>query len=106
LGFRSFSQIEYVVLRDDGVLSRYKEQRATFNDAVSTLMSLNLSSDILDWLLGLQAREREVFAMLRKETPAGEVDPKKPVQLPIFAELARPLPIEISHTVARRVEDI
>jgi two-component system sensor histidine kinase GlrK len=100
------SAAQYVVLRDDSVLNRYKEQRATFNDVVSTLLSLNLSSNILDRLLSLQAREREVFAVLRKETPADEVDSENPVQLPIFAELARPLPIEISHTVARRVKDI
>jgi two-component system, NtrC family, sensor histidine kinase GlrK len=100
------SAAQYIVLRDITVLDRYKEQRAKFNESITTLLDLDLNPEVVERLVRLRAREREIFAMVLREPPEKEGEPGHPEQLPAFAELARPLPIEISQTVAKSVENI
>ncbi len=106
------SAAQYIVLRDVSILDRYKEQRLKFNEVVTNLLDLDLSGEIIQHLMRLQTREREVFSVLEilsvllQEIPTEKDDPGNPDRLPIFAELARPLPMEISQMVSRNVENI
>jgi two-component system sensor histidine kinase GlrK len=100
------SAAQYIVLRDVSILDRYKEQREKFNEIVISLLGLDLGREIVERLKALQGREREIFAAVLRETPAEESDPGNPDELPGFVELARPLPIEVSQTIAGRVENI
>jgi len=100
------SAAQYIVLRDQSILDRYEEQQVQFNEIVTSLLSLDLNREIVKCLTDLKAREREIFAALLREAPTEEDEPGNPGQLPTLAELARPLPIEISQTIARRVEKI
>lgn len=100
------SAAQYIVLRDMSILDRYKEQRLKFYEVVANLLNLDLNGEIIAHLTHLQTREREIFAMLLQEIPSEAGDPGNPDQLPIFAELARPLPIEISQMVSSNVEKI
>jgi len=97
---------QYMVLRDASVMDRYKEQQAKFHEAVDSLMDLYISLEIVDRLMGLIAREQEIYIALLREPQADEGEPGNPEQLPVFADLARPLPMQISQAVARRVEKI
>lgn len=100
------SAAQFIVLRDQSILDRYKEQQVQFDEIVTSLLSLDLGGEIVERLMDLQAREREIFAALLREAPTEEGESGNPDQLPTFAQLARPLPIEISQRIARRVEQI
>jgi two-component system sensor histidine kinase GlrK len=100
------SAAQYIVLHDVSILNRYKEQQGKFDEVVTNLLSLDLSGEIIERLMRLQAREREIFTLLLRETSTEEGEPGNPDLLPAFAELARPLPIEIGQTVAQSVEKI
>ena len=100
------SAAQFLVLRDATVLQRYKEQRAKFLETVSSLLTLDLTSGTVERLHELVQRERAIYAELLKDPPQQDAEPGNPHDLPPFAELARPLPFEISQTVAKQVEKI
>jgi two-component system sensor histidine kinase GlrK len=100
------SAAQFLVLRDRSVLDRYKDQRIKFEETVAALRSLPLAGAIDDRLNELVAREKEIYADLLRERPAKDADPGDPRELPPFAELARPLPFEISQMVAKQVQKI
>ena len=100
------SAAQFIVLRDLSVLERYKEQRAAFREIIANLLDLRFSREIVERLVNLRTREEETFVVLLKELTANENHRGNPDQLPILAELARPLPTEISNAIARRVEKI
>jgi two-component system sensor histidine kinase GlrK len=100
------SAAQYVVLRDASILDRYKEQRKKFKEIVVSLLELDLGRELIERLKAIQAREREIFAVVLREPPAKDSDPGNPDELPTFVDLVQPLPIEVSQAIARRVEEI
>jgi two-component system sensor histidine kinase GlrK len=100
------SAAQYLVLRDETVFRRYVDQRSKFRETVNTLLGLGLTGAINQRLKELLDREVEIYSELRKEPAASDAEPGDPRELPPFAELARPLPVEISQAVAKQVEKI
>jgi two-component system sensor histidine kinase GlrK len=90
---------QYLVLNDDSLFRRYKDQRIQLNETMQHLKTLELSKHLTELLEQLQASEQVLYEKLQHTK---EASPEQIKQLTYairqLADLAQPLPLEISHT--------
>ncbi|MEE9425901.1 MAG: HAMP domain-containing sensor histidine kinase [Methylococcales bacterium] len=90
---------QYLVLNDDSLFRRYKDQRIQLNETMQHLKTLNLSKHLTELLVQLQASEQVLYEKLQHTK---EASPEQIKQLTYaihrLADIAQPLPLEISHT--------
>jgi two-component system sensor histidine kinase GlrK len=90
---------QYLVLNDDSLFRRYKDQRIQLNETMQHLKTLKLSTHLAELLEQLQTSEQVLYEKLQHTK---EASPEQIKQLTYairrLADLAQPLPLEISHT--------
>lgn len=90
---------QYLVLNDDYLFRRYKDQRIQLNETMQHLKTLKLSTHLTELLEQLQTSEQVLYEKLQHTK---EASPEQIKQLTYairrLADLAQPLPLEISHT--------
>jgi two-component system sensor histidine kinase GlrK len=90
---------QYLVLNDDSLFRRYKDQRIQLNETMQHLKTLKLSTHLAELLEQLQTSEQVLYEKLQYTK---EASPEQIKQLTYairrLADLAQPLPLEISHT--------
>jgi len=94
---------QYLVLNEADLLQRYKDQRMQLIQPIERLQSLNLSEDLRIRLGRLQALEQSLFEKLQhiKEASPDQVD-QLTQNLRLLANIAQPLPLEISYAITNR----
>ena len=105
---------QYLVLNDDYLLQRYKDQRTQLNEAIDHLKSLKQSRHLAGLLTQLQTAEQALYKKLQQSKKASSEQIRQlTYAIRRLADLAQPLPLEISRTtnnqrkaIDRKVTDI
>ncbi len=94
---------QYLVLRDDYLFQRYKDQRVELIEAMQHLKRLKLSERLAEQLEQLQTAEQLLYEKLQQTKQASPEQAKDLTDaIRQLAYLAQPLPLEISHTITKQ----
>lgn len=91
---------QYLVLNEDDLFQRYKDQRTQLIEAIQHLIRLNLGEDLVARLQQLQDAEQALFEKLQHIKEASPEQIKQLTQnIRLLADIAQPLPLEISYAI-------
>ncbi len=94
---------QYLVLSESELFERYKDQRMQLIEAIQHLISLDLGEDLATRLIQLQSAEQALFEKLQH---IKEASPEQIRQLTknirLLADIAQPLPLEISYAITNQ----
>ncbi len=95
------SALQYLVLRDKGILSRYQSQRESFNQEIQRLLGLPLDSALAQRLQQLQEREARLYRKLQLITGETTGDVEKLDAEEQLSSLAASIPFGVTALISR-----
>jgi two-component system sensor histidine kinase GlrK len=92
---------QYLVLKDVDLFQRYQGQRIQLNQAIQQLSKLNLGVALVALLEQLQESEQQLYKKLQStDHSSPDLSDRLSNQIHQLADLAQPLPFEISQAIA------
>ncbi|WP_456379402.1 ATP-binding protein [Thiolapillus sp.] len=95
------SALQYLVLRDKGILSRYQSQRDPFNQEIQRLLRLPLDSALAQRLQQLQEHETRLYRKLQLATTEKEDEAEKLGKDEQLSNLAASIPFDVTTLISR-----
>lgn len=95
------SALQYLVLRDKGILSRYQNQREPFIQEIQRLLSLPLDTALTDRLRQLQEHENKLYQRLLFAADEAVSEEEKLRDEEQLSNLAASIPFDVTSLVAR-----
>ncbi len=95
------SALQYLVLRDKGILSRYQSQRQSFNQEIQRLLRLPLDSALAQRLEQLQKNEASLYRKLQLVTGEATGDTEKLGMDEQLSNLAASIPFDVTALISR-----
>lgn len=95
------SAMQYLVLRDEAILSSYQSKRVQFAQEIERLLMLPLDTALSARLQSLLVREASLYQKLRKATSQPPLNEEKLAATERLSELVRPIPFDVTSLVSR-----
>ncbi|WP_457670966.1 ATP-binding protein [Thiolapillus sp.] len=95
------SALQYLVLRDAGILSRYQSQRESFNQEIQRLLRLPLDTALAQRLQQLQEHEARLYQKLQQVPDETTENAKKLEPGEQLSNLAASIPFDVTTLIAR-----
>ena len=92
---------QYLVLRDDTILSRYRTQRIQFAQEIERLLALSLDLTLSEQLQQLRIREENLHQKLQDAAMLPPESEKKLTDEERLSELVQPIPFDVTGMIAR-----
>jgi two-component system sensor histidine kinase GlrK len=92
---------QYMVLRDESILSRYQSQRTQLAQEIERLLTLSHDSALSERLKRLLAREGSLYQKLQEAARQPPQNEEKLTETERLSELVRHIPFDVTRMIAR-----